>query len=626
MCGILGVMPAVSTEPFENLLQLIAHRGPDGFGVWQSAEHQITLGHRRLAILDLSENGKQPMECERYVITFNGEIYNFLEIREELKAKGYRFFSDTDTEVIMVAFHEWGEQCLLKFNGMWAFAIWDKQTHRLFLSRDRFGIKPLYYTFSGGRFAFASEMKALFPFLPELRIADNFDELKSNLFGYEATECCLIAGIKRFPAGHYAYLTPKATNLHPVRYWDTMQHLVKVPKRYEEQVEQFCELFTDACRICMRSDVPIGTALSGGLDSSAVAGTLAWIAEHDKRSGQRIATDWQHAFVATFPGTFLDERYYAQKVAEYLNIPAIYLNISAGQQISDINDYLYLFEELYLTSPVPMMETYKAIRRHGITVSIDGHGADEMMSGYGHIILALMDCGLNISNIRNITDAMNGFNSLDSEQIDKEIQTLYSAFRFILSQVKHAPRRSLQELFSREVPHEGKFGKFNAALYKIFHQTVLPTLLRNYDRYSMANGVEVRMPFMDHRVVTYSFSLPWQSKVRNGYAKAIIRDAIIGRIPEEVRLRKSKIGFNTPIVDWMKGIWRESLLDMVNDIDFNTSTIINPAEVRRKILQVIQNPQAKFLDGEQAWVALMPYLWERAIFKRTYPVIEHRIA
>jgi asparagine synthase (glutamine-hydrolysing) len=621
MCGILGVMPAVSTEPFIGALELIAHRGPDGFGIWQAEEQQITLGHRRLAILDLSENGRQPMENERYVITYNGEVYNFLEVREELKNKGYRFVSDGDTEVVVAAFHEWREQCLLKFNGMWAFAIWDKVEHRLFLSRDRFGVKPLYYTFANGRFAFASEMKALIPFLPELRVADNFDYLKANLFAYEATDQCLIAGIKRFPAGHYSYLKPSDTAVQPVRYWDTLQHLVQVPKRYEEQVEQFRELFTDACRICMRSDVPIGTALSGGLDSSAVAGTLSWIAEHDKRSGQRLATDWQHAFVATFPGTFLDERYYAQQVAEYLAIPVTYLNISAGQQISDMNDYLYFFEELYLTSPIPMMETYKAIRQHGITVSIDGHGADEMMSGYGHIILALMDCGFSISNFRNIIDTINGFSNLDSEQIDKEVQTLWSALRFVLSQLRYSPRSSLKELLTEEKPNEGKFGRFNADLYKIFHQTILPTLLRNYDRYSMANGVEIRMPFMDHRVVTYGFSLPWQSKVRNGYAKAIIRDAVLGRIPEEVRVRKSKIGFNTPIIDWMKGAWRESLLDMVHDTDFNASSVITPEVVRQKILDVIHNPKAKFLDGEQAWAALMPYLWEKAFLRRNYPQI-----
>jgi asparagine synthase (glutamine-hydrolysing) len=621
MCGILGVMPAISTEPFRKALELIAHRGPDGFGIWQAEEQQITLGHRRLAILDLSENGRQPMENERYVITYNGEVYNFLEVREELKNKGYRFVSDGDTEVVVAAFHEWREQCLLKFNGMWAFAIWDKVEHRLFLSRDRFGVKPLYYTFANGRFAFASEMKALIPFLPELRVADNFDYLKANPFAYEATDQCLIAGIKRFPAGHYSYLKPSDTAVQPVRYWDTLQHLVQVPKRYEEQVEQFRELFTDACRICMRSDVPIGTALSGGLDSSAVAGTLSWIAEHDKRSGQRLATDWQHAFVATFPGTFLDERYYAQQVAEYLAIPVTYLNISAGQQISDMNDYLYFFEELYLTSPIPMMETYKAIRQHGITVSIDGHGADEMMSGYGHIILALMDCGFSISNFRNIIDTINGFSNLDSEQIDKEVQTLWSALRFVLSQLRYSPRSSLKELLTEEKPNEGKFGRFNADLYKIFHQTILPTLLRNYDRYSMANGVEIRMPFMDHRVVTYGFSLPWQSKVRNGYAKAIIRDAVLGRIPEEVRVRKSKIGFNTPIIDWMKGAWRESLLDMVHDTDFNASSVITPEVVRQKILDVIHNPKAKFLDGEQAWAALMPYLWEKAFLRRNYPQI-----
>ncbi|MCS7017509.1 MAG: asparagine synthase (glutamine-hydrolyzing) [Cytophagales bacterium] len=627
MCGILGTMPAISTESFTEVLQLLAHRGPDSFGVWQAPEQLLTIGHRRLAILDLSAKGHQPMETERYVITFNGEIYNFLEIRKELLAKGYRFLSDTDTEVIIAAFHQWGEHCLLRFNGMWAFAIWDKVESRLFLSRDRFGVKPLYYTFANNRFAFASEMKALIPFLPELRVADNFDYLKSHLFDYEATEHCLIAGIKRFPAGHYAYLKLTERTLHPIRYWDTMQHLVQVPKRYEEQVEQFKDIFTDACRIRMRADVPIGTALSGGLDSSAIAGTIAWIARNEKNFiAQRLSSDWQHVFVATFPGTFLDERYYAQKVAEHLAIPATYIQVSAGRSLEEMNEYLYLFEELYLTSPLPMMETYKAIRQHGITVSIDGHGADELMSGYGHIILALMDCALNLKNFCNIIDAINGFNDIESEQIDKQPQTWWSALRFILSQIRHSPSSSLKQLFAKEKPHEGKLGRFNSELYKIFHQTILPTLLRNYDRYSMANGIEIRMPFMDYRVVAYSFSLPWHSKVRNGYTKAIIRDAMQGRIPEEVRMRKSKIGFNTPVVDWMRGAWRESLLDTVHSTDFNHSNLISPAQVREKILNIVQNPKAKFTDGEQAWTALMPYLWEKAVIKRRYPSVERQIA
>lgn len=613
-------MPAVPDYEFKPVLDLLAHRGPDGEGIWQEPFHRLTLGHRRLAILDLSDKGKQPMENQQYVITFNGEIYNFLEIRRELEQKGYRFSSDTDTEVIIAAFHEWGEKCLLRFNGMWAFAIWDKMNCRLFVSRDRFGVKPLYYTFANGGFAFASEMKALIPFLPSLQVADNFEYLKCHIFDYEATDQCLIAGIKRFPPGHYAYIRPNESTLQPVRYWDTMQHLVQVPKRYEEQVEQFRDIFTDACRIRMRADVPIGTALSGGLDSSAIAGTIAWIAKNENFTSQRLSADWQHAFVATFGNTFLDESQFARQVADFLGIKIHYVKVDT--RLDDFFEQIYLFEEIYLTAPQPMIEVYRAMRQAGVLVSLDGHGADELMSGYGHLIWALVDSHLSFHQMQSVIDAINGFNYIDSQQIDNERLTFSRSIRFILSQIRHSTYNTLRYLIKSEKPAQGRFGKLNTELYKIFHQTILPTLLRNYDRYSMANGIEVRMPFMDYRVVTYAFSLPWQSKVRKGYSKSILRDAIKGRIPEAIRLRKTKIGFNAPIVDWLKDPWKNFLLDLIHSPSFNHSSLINPSQVRQQVLNVILNPKAKYLDGEQAWLALMPYLWEQAVMKRRYPVIK----
>jgi len=304
MCGILGSLPFTDSNHFLSALNSIAHRGPDGYGIWQDESQKITLGHRRLSILDLSELGKQPMHYGNYAITFNGEIYNFIEVKKELELKGHIFISDSDTEVILAAYQEWKEKCLLKFNGMWAFAIWDKINQQLFISRDRFGVKPFYYAFVNGKFVFASEMKALFSFLPEVRPADNFNELKNNIFGYEHTDQCIIHGIKRFPAGSYAFLELERQQLNIVKYWNTKEHLIQVPKRYEEQVEQFREIFIDACKIRMRSDVPIGTALSGGLDSSAIISTMAYIGR-EQHSGQRVSKDWQHAFVATFPDTFL---------------------------------------------------------------------------------------------------------------------------------------------------------------------------------------------------------------------------------------------------------------------------------------------------------------------------------
>lgn len=622
MCGILGTIPSTDIIKFKRGLTSIAHRGPDGEGVWEEENNKITLGHRRLAILDLSERGKQPMEYGDFVITYNGEIFNFLEIKKELQQKGHSFQTESDTEVILAAFLEWKEKCLLKFNGMWAFAIWNKKTNSLFLSRDRFGIKPLYYTFSNGIFAFGSEMKALFPFLSQLEISENFDYLKNNLFSYESTKDCLIKEIKRFPAGSYVYFEPntnKQRRLNPIQYWDTKEHLVTVPKSYNEQVEVFRELFIDACKIRMRADVPIGTALSGGLDSSATISTMSHISK--TRGEMRQAKDWQHAFVATFPNTFLDESYYAKKVTDSLNIKSTFLPIDPVKGIENLEHYLYLFEELYLTSPVPMMDIYKSIRENGVVVSIDGHGADELMSGYGHIPLAIQDCGFRMDKVHNILQLMKGMNQ-EHAQISKNSYNWNWYYEKLNYQAGGGRKNIIKYLLKdmmgkipKEKAQKAQYGVLNTELYELFHKTVLPTLLRNYDRYSMASGVEIRMPFMDYRLVTFAFSLPWESKVKNGYSKSILRDALKGILTDEVRLRKSKIGFNTPIVDWLQGAWKEYILDTIHSQDFENAQTINPTEVRTKLIDVINNPKALFQEGEQAWTGLMPYLWEQAILK-----------
>lgn len=242
MCGIYGVINRkVRREQAMECLDTMIHRGPDGFGLWQ--EDGVTLGHRRLAILDLSSAGSQPMSYanERYWMTFNGEIYNFIEIREELQHKGYTFRGNSDSEVIMAAYCEWKEKCVDRFNGMWTFAIWDRQEKSLFLSRDRFGVKPLYYTeFPAGGFAFASEMKALLPLLEKVEPnKEMFDRYFADNH-YESQPECLIKGIKRFPAGSYAWIRNGKTEI--TRFWNTLDHLIKVPDTYEEQVEQFREL------------------------------------------------------------------------------------------------------------------------------------------------------------------------------------------------------------------------------------------------------------------------------------------------------------------------------------------------------------------------------------------------
>ena len=635
MCGILGTLPCDKNKNrFRKALDTLTHRGPDDSGVW-SDDKSITLGHRRLSILDLSKDGHQPMHYAngRYTIIYNGEIYNFIEIKNELLKKGYNFRSTSDTEVIIAAYIEWRENCLLKFNGMWALAIWDSANKELFISRDRFGKKPFFYSIIGNRFVFASEMKAILPYLNRIEYSKRINYMFEHICDYEATDECVFEGIKRFPAGYWGLY--KDGKLIKRRYWDTLEHIEEVPKSYNEQVEKFRELFIDACKIRMRSDVAIGTALSGGLDSSAVISVMSHISKNI--GGERISKDWQHAFVATFPGTPLDESFYARKVVDHINIKATFKEIDPLKSWDKIEDYLYLMEDPYNTSPIPMIELYKAMRNNGVVVTIDGHGADELFSGYGHILTALSDCGYNIFKIRNVLTAQRDMTLAKGKQFPKYDHWLKSYLKQIIKNIKKGIRNPWKNLingkktfeqerydyFSRMLNEEyekksafNNLDELNKNLYIIFHKTILPTLLRNYDRYSMINGVEIRMPFMDHRIVSYCFSLPWTSKVRNTYNKKLIRDAVQSFMPEEVAYRKAKIGFSTPIVDWMKKELKDYFIDEINSISFQNCTIIKPKEVKKDILNVINNDNVAFSEGHQAWSNFIPYLWEKSVIKR----------
>lgn len=289
----------------------LAHRGPDGQGL--HVDGSLGLGHRRLAILDLTPMGHQPMSyaAGRYWITYNGEVYNFLELRHELENLGHRFRSDSDTEIILSAYVQWGRECLLRFNGMWAFAIWDAHDKTLFLARDRFGIKPLFYLLERDRLAFASEWKAFLALPCFARRVDWSTFVTALLDPYcqEGIEECLLLGVRRLLPGHCMTVTPHETRVF--RWWNTLEHLVEPPTGLQKQAERFRELFEDACRMRMRSDVPIGTSLSGGLDSSSIVCMLAESGRQPGKAENRLAEDWQRAFIATFPGTPVDERSYA---------------------------------------------------------------------------------------------------------------------------------------------------------------------------------------------------------------------------------------------------------------------------------------------------------------------------
>ena len=611
MCGILGTVPSSEHELFKHALNTLTHRGPDSYGI-ENIDNDVSLGHRRLSILDVSANGHQPMfnESKRYAVIFNGEIYNFIEIQKELEVLGHSFKSTSDTEVLLKAYIEWGEDCVLKFNGMWAIAIWDRESKKLFLSRDRYGQKPLFYAQISGKFVFASEMKAIFPFMERLEISEDFHWMKKNIFFYEATDKCLIKGIKRFPAGYCGHYQDGKLELY--RYWNTLDHLAEVPKHYGEQVERFRELFMDSCKLRMRSDVTIGTALSGGLDSSATIAAMANLAKNNNS----YSNDWQHAFVASFPGTPLDESHYAKMVTDHLGIGATFVNIDPLKHWDKLEHYFYQFEDLYITSPLPMVMLYGAVKENGTTVTLDGHGADELLSGYKQGILeSLWDARFNPKDTRDILDIYQGTMNEDKDQF-KRFSSSRLYWDYITKKVGKKVMGKKMPSVDNHHPNFGKLDNLSQYLYSMFHENILPTLLRNYDRYAMINGVEIRMPFMDYRIVGFVNSLPYSSKIGNGYTKRIVRDALDPFLPKEVTWRKTKIGFSSPIVDWMQNDLKEWFSDTIHSSDFNSSDLVSEHKV-------IRNEATKILDGStsdytlatKVWKEISVYMWEKAILK-----------
>lgn len=625
MCGILGTIPSVEKNLFKFSLDQLIHRGPDGYGVWTDAD-LITLGHRRLSIIDLSEKANQPMldSSSRFVITYNGEIYNFIEIKKELEELGCVFYTKSDTEVIINAYREWGKNCLKKFNGMWALAIWDKIEKTLFLSRDRFGEKPLYYTkLHNGTFVFASEMKAIYPFLKKIQPDSNINQHLNFLFDYEYTENTVIDGIKSIPPGHSIIF--KNGKLRLNRWWNTLDNLVVPPERYEEQVEKWRELFLDSVRIRMRSDVPIGTALSGGLDSSAVFSSMHY--QSNKYNNQeRQAQDWQNGFCAHFPNSSLDESKWAKIVTDAANVKLKNVEINPQNSNWSINESLFQVEDPYLTLPIPMLETYRGISKKGIKVTLDGHGADELFIGYGDMPTFFSEQNFKIFNELNSIEesTKTGVYSPSKFFIKYFFNKNKNILKKILSKSRHISFNILQKLDSRKKIEENilkykltfedqdhivykNFDPFTKNLYKIFHITILPTLLRNYDRYSMANGVEIRMPFLDPRLVCFTFSLPWTSKVGGTYTKRIMRDALKGIIPEQIQTRRDKIGWNAPLHEWFKGPLKKEIETIIQNNNL-------PNEIKKSFENLQKKKNPNFFDGQKLWTILMPELWKRSLF------------
>jgi asparagine synthase (glutamine-hydrolysing) len=602
MCGIGGIVDnssgAVSPESLRILGNSLAHRGPDGEGMWIGDTNTIGLVHRRLAILDTSARGRQPMLSAdgRHVAVFNGEIYNFLELKSELEALGRRFDSDSDTEVLLAAWQEWGEGMQLRLNGMWAVAIYDNLKNELFLTRDRFGIKPLLYADYGDQFAFASELRAIatVPFVRAALDNEACIQMLRSPFSIEGTDRTLFKDIKRLPAGHCA--TVRHGSIKVTRWWRTSDHLVTIAPSAEEQDAGFRQRLIDSVQLRLRSDVPVGTSLSGGFDSSTIAGVMARVAA-TRGLHQREARDWRRAFVASFPGDAQDETSQANEAARFAGVEPQLICLDQRDSVDQIDQILEDLDDIYIGLPTAPWRVYQEMRRAGVVVSLDGHGADELMGGYRQQGQALNFW------LRNALSAMTNKSS---------------AFAAVATATRSRWRRARGMDFTRALAFPDRFptapaasdalpshwGSFNERLYRMFHCDVLPTILRNFDRISMAHGVEIRMPFMDWRLVTYTMSLPDSTKHSGALTKFIARRAMAGFLPESIRLNQRKIGFNSPMPVWLNGPLQQWVRALFAAPDPRFDEIVHTASLRRRIEELNSKRAWDWVSASRLW----PYI------------------
>jgi asparagine synthase (glutamine-hydrolysing) len=633
----------MSPASFAAFTHSLAHRGPDGFAIEHYADARLWLGHRRLAIIDLSEKGRQPLSYAngRYWITYNGEVYNYAELRTELSALGHRFVSDTDTEVILAAYAQWGPECQLRFNGMWALAIWDNQDRELFLSRDRFGVKPLHYTLHNGAIAFASELKAFLalPWIDGAFDLEILSETLTNLNGHESTEYTLLPKVLRLPAGH-AMLVAADGRVRLTRWWNTLNHLPTIPTKLERQVGEFRDIFFDACRMRLRSDVSLATSLSGGLDSSAIACAISELNRNGKIFG--APRDWQRAFVICWKGTPYDEENYARTIVQHAEMAAQFEHLDETIAVNNLERIIFDVESVFLDPKVGHWMVYRAMRANGIYVTLDGSGADELLGGYPSCVVRAIDTALTVSRYLDLRRALTGLDDGTRSGILRGFQSLlkYEIRRLQLLEPLRPIRARIRDLcmhlrrltgsetlsFSeqnRQIlrPYLGPHRLYDerldnetygmtplqAMLFSWFHKGMLPTLLRNFDRASMAHGVETRMPFMDWRLVTYSFALPETSKLGGGFTKRVLREAMKGIMPDSIRLRRNKFGFVSPINIWTRGPLNSWVRDACASQCFLESPVWNGLEVRSFVNRAVVAQKSI----QPVWPIIQAYLLQQ---------------
>ncbi len=594
MCGIAGIYSQAGSPANPRVVAAMiraqAHRGPDGQGAvfidptgkedpissrgieatgrsQPSSRHSLALGHCRLAILDLTPLGHQPMSSEDGCcwVTYNGEIYNYLELRDALRAKGHRFCSNTDTEVLLAAYREWGEDCLARLNGMFAFALWDVEQRRLFCARDRFGEKPFYYSWDGERFAFASEIKGLLPAFgkPSPNHLAVFEYLEGAV--HDDSDHTFFDGIQQLPPAQALVLEQGGLRRQP--FWSLPERPEEGEMSLRQAGERFGDLFRDAVRIRLRSDVEVGSCLSGGLDSSSIV----CIASDLRGAGSPLRT-----FSSCFEDPAFDERAYAHAVVARSGADAQYVFPHPAELERRIMDLVWQQDEPFgSTSIFAQWSVMRTASQHGVKVLLDGQGGDELLAGYPSLAGAwfadLLVEGKAAALLREGMAYRRVQGSLSRYALAQMTRALLPArwarllrrrltgtAAWLASEFRHT-YEPVSQPRSSTAPHLRSLQK------ALLTGNGLRALLHYEDRNSMAFGVETRLPFLDHRLAEFLYGLAPTLKIDRGWTKVVLREAMQGILPEPVRCRADKMGFVTPEDQWLRTTLQGLVRDVLSD-------------------------------------------------------------
>lgn len=571
MCGIAGIVGESPEGSIADALKSLHHRGPDDEGVYRNASRHVALIHKRLSIIDLSSLGHQPMSYDagRYWITYNGEIYNYVELRDQLRVNGFTFISNSDTEVLLAGYACWKEGMLSRLRGMFAFGIWDEKEGSLFLARDRFGIKPLYYTQASGIFAFASEVQALRAIGMVRPIIDKQSLWDYLSFGAIPQPRTILADVRALLPGHS--LTLRNSRLATRCFWDIEEATrgMRADLRklsYEEAVLQLREHLEDATRFHLVSDVPVGAFLSGGIDSTAVVGLMSQLAQHPIKT-YSIGFETE----ARQP----DELKWARLAADRFGLDHHEVIISRSQ-IGEA------FEGFMTSIDQPSSDGFNSYlvaeaARKGVKVALSGLGGDELFMGYPHFSYMSKAHFLAPDGIEGIRDAV----SLVTRFVPGRWREGLRMIPSMPSERFERIRRMADESERREIANPRWVAQFNPLPLRDRYKQLMrknldivtqlsyvelcgylrDTLLRDSDVLSMAHSLEVRPVLLDHKLAEFVFSLPPSFKLAHGVGKRILIDALGPLLPRDI-LRRRKMGFELPLMYWMKSSLRERALDI----------------------------------------------------------------